>query len=462
MSSANLRHVPSVEKLIQAVAGAGGLPRRLVAVLARDAAEAERVRLASGGAPESFGTIAEQLRAEVDRLGRARLRPVINGTGVLLHTNLGRAPLGEATASRVAAVAAGYSNLEFDLETGERGGRAPLVDRLLAVLTGAEAACVVNNCAAAVVLVLRHLCAGERKEVIISRGELVEIGGGFRVPEIMETSGARLREVGTTNRTTVADYERAVGPQTAAILRVHRSNFYQEGFVESAPLEDLVVLARRAGVPLVEDLGSGAIVDTAALADLDHEPTVAESLEAGVDLVCVSGDKLFGGPQAGVVAGTASWVSRVRKDPFFRVLRCDKLMLAALQETAMRYLEAAGETVPAVPVVGLFAENPTALERRAAALAAALGPPVRVGAGVSRCGGGTMPRSAIPSVVLEIRPGQGGVDALARRLRLGEPPVVGFVSGDALLIDLRTVFEAQDDALRCALARVLCEVQPGG
>jgi len=455
MSSANLRHVPSVEKLVQAVELESGLPRRLVAVVAREAAEAERLRLLSGGDPATFEDVAGRLRWEIERLRRERLRPVINGTGVLLHTNLGRAPLGEAVAARVAAVAAGYSNLEFDLESGERGRRAPLVDRLLCALTGAEAACVVNNCAAAIVLVLRHLCAGERKEVIISRGELVEIGGGFRVPEIMETSGARLREVGTTNRTTAADYERALGPQTAAILRVHRSNFYQEGFTESAALDELVALARRAGVPLIEDLGSGAMVDTAALAGLDHEPTVSESLKAGVDLVCVSGDKLFGGPQAGVVAGTAAWVGRVRKDPFFRVLRCDKLMLTALQETAVNYLEAAEKEAPSVAVLSLLAAEPGALEKRAAALAAALGPAARVGTGVSRCGGGTMPRSAIPSITLEIRPPLGGVDALARRLRLGEPPVIGFVSEEALTIDLRTVLPDQDGALERALAAAL-------
>lgn len=455
MSSVNLRHVPSVEKLVQAVALDGGLPRRLVAEVAREAAEAERSRLLSGGDPASFEEVAGRVRREVGRLGRERLRPVINGTGVLLHTNLGRAPLGETVAARVAAVAAGYSNLEFDLDSGERGRRAPLVDRLLGALTGAEAACVVNNCAAAVVLVLRHLCAGERKEVIISRGELVEIGGGFRVPEIMETSGARLREVGTTNRTTAADYERALGPQTAAILRVHRSNFYQEGFTESAALDELVAVARRAGVPLVEDLGSGAMVDTAALADLDHEPTVAESLKAGVDLVCVSGDKLFGGPQAGVVAGTASWIGRVRKDPFFRVLRCDKLMLAALQETAVRYLEAAEKDVPPVSLLNLLATDQAALKSRAAAIAAALGPAVGVGTGTSRCGGGTMPRSALPSITLEIRSPQGGVDALARRLRLGEPPVIGFVADEALTIDLRTVFPEQDKTLERALAAAL-------
>jgi L-seryl-tRNA(Ser) seleniumtransferase len=388
------------------------------------------------------------------------LRPVINGTGVVLHTNLGRAPLGEAVAARVAAVAAGYSNLEMDLETGERGRRAPLVDRLLAVLTGAEAVCVVNNCAAAVVLVLRHLCAGERKEVIISRGELVEIGGGFRVPEIMETSGARLREVGTTNRTTVADYELALGPQTAAILRVHRSNFYQEGFTETPELGPLVEVARRAGVPLVEDLGSGAMVDTASLATLEHEPTVAESLAGGADLVCVSGDKLFGGPQAGIVAGTAAWVGRVRKDPFFRVLRCDKLMLAALQETAMAYLVAAGDAVPAVPVLGILSEDEPGLRARAAALADRLGPWVGVGVGTSRCGGGTMPRSAVASVTLDVTPQAGSVDELARRLRLGDPPVVGYVESGRLKLNLRTVFAGQDEALAQAIQAALLTDAP--
>jgi len=455
MNAANLRHVPSVEKLSQAAAGAGGLPRRVIAEAAR--AEAERVRtsLLAGAAPEAFDLVAARVRAELEALGRSSLRPVINGTGVVLHTNLGRAPLGAAVAVRVAEVAAGYSNLEMDLETGERGRRAPLVDLLLATLTGAEEACVVNNCAAAVVLVLRHLCAGANKEVIISRGELVEIGGGFRVPEIIETSGARLREVGTTNKTTLADYEQALGPNTAAILRVHRSNFYQEGFIGSPSLEDLTAFAHRAGVPFVEDLGSGAMVDTAALASLEHEPTVFESLQAGADLVCVSGDKLFGGPQAGIVAGSAAWIGRVRKDPFFRVLRCDKLLLAALQETALAYLATAGDDTPQVPVLTLLATDEAVLRQRASALAAILGPHVRVGTGTSRCGGGTMPRSAVPSVTLDIAPSLSGVDALARRLRLGEPPVIGYIADNLLKINLRTVFPAQDEALASALRRAL-------
>lgn len=451
MNAALLRHVPSVEKLSQAVAGAGGLPRRVVAEAARVEAERVRGQLLAGREPEAFEEIARRVRAGLEAAGRATLRPVINGTGVVLHTNLGRAPLGAAVAARVAAVAAGYSNLEIDLESGERGRRAPLVDRLLAVLTGAEAVCVVNNCAAAVVLVLRHLCAGERKEVIISRGELVEIGGGFRVPDIMETSGARLREVGTTNKTTAADYERALSPQTAAILRVHRSNFYQEGFTASPDLEDLAGIAHRAGVPLVEDLGSGAMVDTASLATLEHEPTVAESLRGGADLVCVSGDKLFGGPQAGIVAGTAAWVGRVRRDPFFRVLRCDKLMLAALQETALAYLAVAGDARPAVPVVSLLSVDPVSLQARAEQLAAALGPSAVVGQGTSRCGGGTMPRSAVASVTLDLTPLRGSVDDLARRLRLGEPPVIGYVAEGTLKIDLRTVFPEQDEALVAAV-----------
>lgn len=455
MSAALLRHVPSVEKLCQAVAGAGGLPRRVVAEAARAEAERVRVRLLAGGEPEAFEAVVNRVRADLEVAGRSALRPVINGTGVVLHTNLGRAPLGAAVAARVAAVAAGYSNLEMDLETGERGRRAPLVERLLAALTGAEAVCVVNNCAAAVVLVLRHLCAGDRKEVIISRGELVEIGGGFRVPDIMETSGARLREVGTTNKTTAADYERALSPQTAAILRVHRSNFYQEGFIGSPDLEALVDIARRAGVPLVEDLGSGAVVDTASLATLEHEPTVLESLRGGADLVCVSGDKLFGGPQAGIVAGTEAWVGRVRQDPFFRVLRCDKLMLAALQETARAYLAAAGDTRPAVPVIGLLSEEVERLRDRAARVAESLGPSVVVGEGVSRCGGGTMPRSAVASVTLDVAPAHSKVDDLARRLRLGEPPVIGYVADGKLKIDLRTVFPEQDEALAAAVRTAL-------
>jgi len=455
MSEGYLRHVPSVEKLIRAVAGAGGLPRRLVVWEARAEVERVRARLMAGGPGEEFERVVERLRGGLEVLGRQALRPVINGTGVVLHTNLGRAPLGAAVAGRVAAVAAGYSSLEIDLESGERGGRAPLVDRLLAVLTGAEAVCVVNNCAAALVLVLRQLCSGTKKEVIISRGELIEIGGGFRIPEIMETSGARLREVGTTNKTTVSDYERALGAETAAILRVHRSNFYQEGFTGSPRLEELAELAHRAGLPLVDDLGSGAMVDTAAWSGLEHEPTALESVRAGADLICISGDKLFGGPQAGVIAGGTAWVGRVRKDPMFRVLRCDKLMLAALQETAMVYLAATGDEVPEVPAVLLLALDVDCLRARAEKLAAALGRGVAVGCGLSRCGGGTMPRSLMPSVTLEINAGGGGVEQLARRLRLGVPPVVGYVADGLFKIDLRTVFPEQDRVLGEVLARSL-------
>jgi L-seryl-tRNA(Ser) seleniumtransferase len=290
---------------------------------------------------------------------------------------------------------------------------------------------------------------------VVSRGELIEMGGGFRVPEIMETSGAVLREVGTTNKTTLADYERALSPATAAILRVHRSNFYQEGFTESPSLEALGELARRAGVPLIDDLGSGAMVDTAALATLEHEPTVLESVRAGADLVCVSGDKLMGGPQAGIVAGSAQWVGRVRQDPLFRVLRCDKLMLAALQEIALAYLSTAGDAIPDVPVLTLLAQEKEVLQERADRLVDLIGKQAAVGCGLSRCGGGTMPRSAVPSITVDITPAGGNVDALARRLRLGDPPVVGYVANGLLKIDVRTVFPEQDSALAAAIGTAL-------
>ncbi|MFN0130614.1 MAG: L-seryl-tRNA(Sec) selenium transferase [Verrucomicrobiales bacterium] len=455
MQENRLRHVPSVEKLIQGVGDSCDLPRAVVAAVVREEVAETRKRLEAGEAPEALGVVMVRVRGALERLHRSALRPVINGTGVALHTNLGRAPLGRQVAEAVAVVATGYSNLEIDLETGERGPRAPLVDRLLSVITGAESACVVNNCAAAVVLVLRCLCGEGRKEVIISRGELVEIGGGFRVPEIIETSGATLREVGTTNKTTVADYEREVGPRTAAILRVHRSNFYQEGFTETPELADLAALARRAGVPLVEDLGSGAMVDTAGLGPLEHEPTVAESLRGGSDLVCVSGDKLFGGPQAGIITGKNEWVSKVRRDPFFRVLRCDKLMLAALQETAWAYLRADRTVQGPVPVLALLSTEGAVLRARAERIAGGFGSRVGVGEGTSRCGGGTMPRSAVPSVTLDIDARDIPEAEMARRLRLGEPPVVGYVENGRVKIDLRTVFPEQDEALVAAVRAAL-------
>jgi L-seryl-tRNA(Ser) seleniumtransferase len=338
------------------------------------------------------------------------------------------------------------------------------------VLGGADAATVVNNCAAALVLILRHFTGGDRPEVIISRGELVQIGGGFRIPEILEAAGATLREVGTTNKTSVNDYSRAVGKQTAMILKVHRSNFFMGGFVDSPATEDLAALARKRRVPFVEDLGSGAMVPTEKLAGIEHEPTPAEVLKRGVDLVIFSGDKLLGGPQAGLIAGKARHVAALKREPFFRALRCDKLILGALQTTVDTYLKLgfqsrSGVTAPdthrgelPTPVLEMLHVSNDDLRVRAGKIVTALaGLPVRanVGDGKAQVGGGTLPRAVLPSVTVDLLSQKISVSDFAARLRVGARPVIGYVSGGRFKVDLRTVFPRQDDELIAALRAVL-------
>jgi L-seryl-tRNA(Ser) seleniumtransferase len=369
-------------------------------------------------------------------------------------------------------IGSNYSNLEYGLMGGARGGRAAYLEQALAALCAAEAATVVNNNAAALVLILRHFChldaaiskrsagrSGRQKalgknEVIISRGELIQIGGGFRIPDILETSGARLREVGTTNKTSVQDYARAIGRETALILKVHRSNFFMDGFVESPPAEELAALARRKRVPLVEDLGSGAIVETQTVAGLEHEPTPAEVIGRGVDLVCFSGDKLLGGPQAGVIAGKAKLITELKRNPFFRALRCDKLILSALEATVDMYLR--GEQ--GIPVLEMLRSSNDELRLRAERIRSALdGLPIMasVGEGVAQIGGGTLPRSAIGSVTLDLAHAALKPQELATRLREQALPVIGYVARGSLRLDLRTMFPGQDEELISAI-RAVC------
>jgi L-seryl-tRNA(Ser) seleniumtransferase len=364
---------------------------------------------------------------------------------------------------RLQEIAVGYSNLEFDLDSGQRGSRAGYVEQSLALLCGAGAAIVVNNCAAALVLTLKNLTGGDRKEVIISRGELVQIGGGFRIPEILEASGATLREVGTTNRTSLSDYARAIGRQTALILKVHRSNFFMEGFVKSPTTTELTDLTRRKRVPFVEDLGSGAMVDTTRLAALEHESTPQEVLRAGADLVCFSGDKLLGGPQAGIIAGRPRRVAALKRDPFFRALRCDKLILGALQATIDLYLNAnLARPSPGapfgLPVLDLLRTSESTLKQRAMTLMAQLDDlrvEARIGQARGQVGGGTLPTAAFPSVTLDLQPLELTLTELTRRLRQGTPPVIGTIAGNRLRIDLRTVLPQQDETLARALRSAL-------
>jgi L-seryl-tRNA(Ser) seleniumtransferase len=453
MKQQALRAIPAVEKVLQAL-GEVGLPRPAVVSVVRREIRALR----SEKAVPVFEAVLARVRAALEHLRQSRLQPLINGSGILVHTNLGRAPLGPAVVETLAAIAANYNNLEYDLAGGERGGRAAYLERNLALLCGAEAATVVNNCAAALVLVLRHFAQPPRDQVIISRGELVQIGGGFRIPEILEASGARLREIGTTNKTTLNDYGKAITKDAALILKVHRSNFFMGGFVESPSTEEIAGLARRKRLPFVEDLGSGAVMPTDKLAEVEHEPTPAEVLKRGVDLTTFSGDKLFGGPQAGIIAGKAKLVAALKKEPFFRALRCDKLILSALQTTVDLYLSGAAEASGALPVLDMMRLSNEVLSQRAEQIRVALaGLPLQaaIGAGKAQIGGGTLPRSVMRSVTVDLLPEKISLNELAERLRRGAPPVIGYVSGGRFKLDLRTVFPRQDAELISAVRAIV-------
>jgi L-seryl-tRNA(Ser) seleniumtransferase len=409
----------------------------LLVSAARSALARAREELQAGAEP---GDLVERVESELAAARGARLRRVINATGVIIHTNLGRAPLAPEALERVNAVAGGYSNLEYDLGEGGRGSRQDHVAPILRRLTGAEAALVVNNNAAAVLLALAVLAEG--REVLVSRGELIEIGDGFRIPDVLARSGARLREVGTTNRTRAGDYDRAIGPETALLLRVHQSNFRVVGFTEQPRLADLVRVARAHGLPLVDDLGSGALFASSSL-PLGDEPTARESLEAGADLVCFSGDKLLGGPQAGIIAGRAELVERLRRHPLQRALRADKLTLAALEATLALYLDpelAARE----VPVLRMLAEPVETVRARAQRLADLVGGDVEPTVG--RVGGGALPLTELPSFACAVE------EELAPRLRETEPPVIGVVRDGRCLLDCRTLRDEELDDVAAAVA----------
>ncbi|MCL4107858.1 UNVERIFIED_CONTAM: hypothetical protein GTU68_001175 [Idotea baltica] len=452
MSDNPFAKIPAVEKVLHALeTGTNPLPpipRPLIAETVREEVESLRADVKGGKTDVAdFETIVTGIRETLTALHRSRIHTVINGTGIIIHTNLGRSPMSAETVERISASARYYNNIELDLNTGERGPRGGFLERSLRLLCEAEAATVVNNCAAALILILRYLANGEKNEVIISRGELVEIGGGFRVPEIMETSGAKLREVGATNKTSLADYEKAINPNTGMLLKVHRSNFWMDGFIGEPTTEELVELGKKHGIPVVEDLGSGAMIQTDQLAPIPHEPTAAEVLKRGVDLVCVSGDKLFGGAQAGIIAGRADLVAGLKKEPFFRALRCDKMILTAMQTVVSEYLSATEK--PNLPLPTMLSLKPEDLKPRAEKIIAELGDniPVSIGEGISRCGGGTMPKAEIPSLTLDFRPENMSLDKLAKRLREGQIPVMGYKSDDGYRIDLRTVFPEQDEEL---------------
>jgi len=449
------RSLPSVEVVLgqpPLPALAGRIPRPLLtaAVRAELAIAREELRRNSDAAPAA-AALAERaaLRAEAD--ARPQLRRVLNATGVVLHTNLGRAPLAPVAAARIAEVARGYSSLEFDLATGKRGDRGAGVERWLARLTGAEGAAVVNNGAAAIFLALSALASGAA--VVVSRGELVEIGGSFRVPEILEKSGARLVEVGATNRTHLRDYERALdrAKDVVAILRVHPSNFRVTGFTARPTLAEMVKLARKRRVLLIEDLGSGALTDLETFG-LEHEPTVRESLDAGVDVVTCSGDKLLGGAQAGLVLGRRAPLARVKRDPLARALRADKLALAALEATLPLYADPA-RAAAEIPVLAMLQRTKPELEARAARLAAALtaripGATTAIVPAEGETGGGSLPAVTLHGAAVTLEVADWTASALEERARVAEPPVIGTIRANRFRLDPRTL--AEDEIEECA------------
>jgi L-seryl-tRNA(Ser) seleniumtransferase len=465
-----LRQIPSVDELLaqpRLAELSKRVDRNLVVEIARTVLADLRARITGQMASVVLADIStlasdpaaleERISSLVERILSRSLQPIINATGVILHTNLGRAPLPESVVEEFRRTATQYSNLEYDLEAGARGKRDTHTAELLARLTGAEAAIVVNNCAAAVLVTLAAFARGG--EVIVSRGELIEIGDGFRIPEIMEQSGAILREVGTTNRTRLADYENAINEKTRLLLRVHPSNFKVTGFTDKPSLEELVTLSQRSGIPLVEDLGSGCLIDLTEQGIT--EPTVRQSIEAGVGIVTCSGDKLLGGPQAGIIAGKKDLITRVRRHPLFRALRVDKLTIAALEVTLGAYLRAAWDEIPAMRMIRM---TPPELKRRAENLIRELRPElpsdeveIEVTDGTSLVGGGSTPTQTLPTKVIRIASARYSATKLEQRLR-GAPAgisVIARVEEDRLVLDLRTVFPEQEPLLVKTLAAVL-------
>ena len=452
-----LRRLPSVDRLLQEgtiEALIIKLGHALVVAATRETLDRARQLVQNGEACPPTAALARQVEEQLAAQLQPTLRPVLNATGVILHTNLGRAPLSAEARTAMHAVALGYSNLEYDLNAGQRGSRYVHAEELLCRLTGAEAALVVNNNAAAVLLILMALASG--REVILSRGQLVEIGGGFRIPDVMRQSGATLVEVGTTNRTYVRDYEAAITEATTALMRVHRSNFRLMGFIHEPSLVEMVELAADRKLLVFDDLGSGTLLDTAPFG-LAHEPTIQESVATGVSLLSCSGDKLLGGPQAGLILGRADLIARLKRFPLTRALRVDKTTLAGLQATLRHYL--LGEATDKVPVWRMISQDESGLDRRARAWVRklhGLGVAAQVIPGFSTVGGGSLPGETLPTRLVALS--VGSPDVLAARLRAGEPPVIARIQDDHLVLDPRTVLPEQETAL---LQGVAAAVQAG-
>ncbi|OGN92202.1 MAG: L-seryl-tRNA(Sec) selenium transferase [Chloroflexi bacterium RBG_13_48_17] len=451
-----LRRLPSVDKLIseERIRELREIyAHDMIVDVVRQQLEESRAAIMRGISCPSSDELVDSICSRLQTLAQSSLRPVINASGVILHTNLGRAPLSKEATAAMGLVAAGYCNLEFDLGSGLRGSRNVHIEQLLCQLTGAEAALVVNNNASAVLLALTALA--KRKEVIVSRGQAVEIGGGFRIPDVMRQSGAKLIEVGTTNCTYIDDYEQAISPRTAALLRVHTSNFRVEGFVHSVTLEEITALGSKRSLSVFDDLGSGCFLDTAAYG-LAPEPMVQQSIALGVDLVFFSGDKLVGGPQAGVIVGKSQLIDKLKRHPLARALRIDKVRLAGLAATLIHYLK--GEALGKIPVWRMISLPMDVVERRARLWAQALGDLAQVIEGETMVGGGSLPGSTLPTRLVAVG-NKGGrrnlALSLARGLRRSEPSVIGRINDDVLLLDPRTVLPEEDELVLSALSNAV-------
>lgn len=453
-----LRHLPSIDRLLSRPPLrelASHYSHTVLVETARAVLDQVRADILAGHPVPTSEELAQLIAQRVQAAFRPSLRPVINATGVIIHTNLGRAPLSAAAIAAMQEVGAGYSNLEYELEAGQRGSRYTHATDLLRRLTGAEAALVVNNNAAATLLILTALARG--REVIVSRGQLVEIGGGFRIPEVMAQSGARLVEVGTTNKTYLRDYAAAITEETALLMRVHTSNFRITGFTHETSIQELVALGRERGLPVLDDLGSGSLLDTTTYG-LASEPTVQASVQAGADLVCFSGDKLLGGPQAGIIVGKAELIERIKRFPMTRALRVDKTTLAGLQATLLSYLR--GTATGEIPVWRMIATPAAELERRAGRWATQLqqaGIHAEVEPAESTVGGGALPGETLPTYVLTLA--VDSPDTLAAQLRASDPPVVARIENDRLLLDPRTVLPEQDQQLLHTLTEITIQLR---
>ncbi|MDN5292942.1 MAG: L-seryl-tRNA(Ser) seleniumtransferase [Eubacteriales bacterium] len=468
-----LRHLPAVGKLLEVAAVKNLMVlygRKLVTEAVATAVDGLREEILAGkqvftSREEAMAAVLDRVEREVRSKSTPSLRPVINATGTVLHTNLGRAPLAREAWEAIWRIASRYNNLELDLTTGERGSRYQHVEELLCRLTGAEGAMVVNNNAGAVLLALNTLATG--REVVVSRGELIEIGGSFRIPDVMRASGATLVEVGTTNRTHLHDYERAIGEETALLLKVHTSNYRIIGFTKEVSGAELVALGRKHGIPVMEDLGSGVLVDLSRYG-LRREPTVQETVAAGIDVVTFSGDKLLGGPQAGIIVGRGEYIQAMKKNPLTRALRVDKLTFAALEATLRLYLYHEEEVTELIPILAMLTAGEEKLQKRARRLRRLLQQALGERAAVavereySAVGGGALPGESLPTYVVTVAPAGVSTTAVEEELRRGEWPVMARVQRDKIVLDVRTLQEEEIKALPALVAAALARATGGG